>query len=184
MALFRDRYRVETARLVGRDYAEAGMYFVTVCTQGRYPWFGEIRNGVMGLSDAGCIVAQEIARTSCMRTNIVLDEWVVMPNHIHAIIEICPWNNVDPVMKCRRDVSADIAILIPLCRPRPSSLGSIVGNIKSASTSRIWAAGQSDFGWQTRFHDHIIRSDRALENIRSYIRNNPRTWERDRNYVH
>ena len=173
MPLFRDRYRVETVRLQGRDYAEAGMYFITVCTHGRYPWFGEIRNGLMGLSDAGCIVAQEITRTSRLRQNIILDEWVVMPNHIHAIVEICPWGNADPVITCRRNISADVAILIPLCRLRPSSLGSIVGNIKSASTSRIWKAGYPDFKWQSNFYDRIIRSDRALENIRSYIRNNP-----------
>ncbi len=159
------------------------MYFVTACTHGQYPWFGEIRSGVMGLSDAGCIVAQEIARTSCLRQNIILNEWVVMPNHMHAIIEICPWDNVDPVETARCAVSTDVATIIPLPRLKPSSIGSIIGRIKGASTKRIHEIGHHDFGWQTRFYDHIIRSDRALENIRSYIRENPRTWERDRNFM-
>ncbi|OGJ61308.1 hypothetical protein A3C37_04965 [Candidatus Peribacteria bacterium RIFCSPHIGHO2_02_FULL_53_20] len=183
MTLFRHRYRVESTRLPGQDYAEHGIYFVTVCTHDRHPWFGEIRNGVMGLSEAGCIVAQEIARTACIRTNVVLDEWVVMPNHIHAIIEICPWNNVDPVETHRWCVSTWIAECIPLCRRKPSSIGSIMAQVKSISTKRIRAIGYGDFAWQSRFYDHVIRSDRALENIRSYIRNNPRMWKRDRNYV-
>ncbi|TSC97071.1 MAG: hypothetical protein Greene101449_1310 [Candidatus Peregrinibacteria bacterium Greene1014_49] len=56
MTLFKDRYRVETARLRGWNYAQQGVYFVTICTKGRAHWFGEIRRGIMGLSGVGCIV--------------------------------------------------------------------------------------------------------------------------------
>jgi len=61
------------------------------------------------------------------------------------------------------------------------SLGAIVGQIKSVCTKRIWAAGYTDFGWQSRFYDRIVRDEMALERAREYIRNNPLKWERDRN---
>jgi putative transposase len=62
------------------------------------------------------------------------------------------------------------------------SLGAIIGQIKSARTKRIWAAGTTDFAWQSRFHDDIIRDDESLQRIRTYIIDNPGTWTEDRYY--
>lgn len=177
MTLFHDRFRIESSRMPGKDYADPGMYFVTMCTRGRVRWFGEIRHGIMGLSDVGCIVAQEIQRTQMVRSNVQLDAWIVMPDHIHIMVELLPNVSGDIVETCRRHVSTRVAIIIPLCRPRPSSVGSIVNHIKSISTKRIWSMGYRDFAWQPRFHDSILRTGHAVDAVRAYIRRNPVVWD-------
>ena len=87
----------------------------------------------MGLNDLGCIVAEEIQRTTEIRSGVMIDRWVVMPNHLHLIIKILPvCDNI--VETSRRDVSTGVTELIPLPRLRPRSLGAIINHIKSAST--------------------------------------------------
>ena len=88
MSLFRNKYRIESARLKGYDYAEAGAYFVTVCTKGMQCWFGDVVNGEMQLSAIGNIVADEWMKTERIRANVTLDAWVIMPNHLHGIVVI------------------------------------------------------------------------------------------------
>ena len=72
----------------GYDYAQGGVYFVTICTQGRENLFGEIKGGEMRLSGIGEVVKSEWLKTPEMRPNVTLDEWIIMPNHIHGIITI------------------------------------------------------------------------------------------------
>jgi putative transposase len=172
---FRDRYRVESARLPGWDYRTAGWYFVTVCTKDRIPFFGRVVDGDVILSRMGEIVTEEWQRTPEVRPNVVLDEWILMPNHLHGIIVIV--DTPDPVETPRRGVSTTTGQ-----RLMAGSLGAIMGQIKSVCTKRIWAAGDTDFGWQSRFHEHIIRDEGSLQRIRQYIINNPRTWTEDRYY--
>lgn len=183
MTLFRDKFRIESIRKRGRDYRSSGKYFVTICTKNRISWFGEIQNGIVGLSDIGCIVTDEIQRTSLIRSYVDINSWIVMPNHIHAIIEICPMICDDIVETQRRCVSTDVAILISLCRVTPCSLGAIIRQIKSESTKRIRSMGYEQFAWQPRFYDHIIRNELSLDVICSYIANNPAKWMHDRNYI-
>ena len=104
MALYRGRYRVESARLPGYDYASAGWYHVVLCTNGRSPWFGEVVNGIMGLSSAGCIVVDEWLRTPHVRPYVAVDAWIVMPNHVHGILGLTT-SESDPVETPRRGVS-------------------------------------------------------------------------------
>jgi len=181
MHLFRETYRVESLRLPGRDYAAPGMYFVTLCTAGQHCWFGEIRNRMMGLNNQGCIVADEIQGTALVRQNVIIDRWVIMPNHVHVIIVIQTMDDVSVVETSRRDVSTNVAELIPLFRFRARSLGSVVNHIKSACTKRIRAMGHDDFAWQSGFYDHIVRNEKSLSNIQQYILNNPINWKKDRN---
>jgi len=86
MTKYKNRYRAETTRLKGWDYTTAGWYFVTICTRNRKPYFGEILDDEMHLSSIGKILADEWQETALMRPYISLDEWVIMPNHIHGII--------------------------------------------------------------------------------------------------
>ncbi|TSC57442.1 MAG: hypothetical protein Greene041662_951, partial [Candidatus Peregrinibacteria bacterium Greene0416_62] len=165
MTIFQDRYRVETSRLRGKDYGEVGTYFVTMCTKGREHWFGEVRNERMILNTVGMIVAEEIVKTPLLRKYIVIDTWIVMPNHVHMIVDILPNSETSTVETARCAVSQDVAILIPMPRLKPNSLGSIVGRIKAASAWRIRKAGYRNFAWQERFHDRILRTDRAIENV-------------------
>jgi hypothetical protein len=102
--LFKDRYRSESARMKGWDYASTGYYFVTICTRGRECWLGNVVDGVMDLSSAGVIVAEEWQKTESIRENVALDEWVIMPNHIHGIIVI----NELPSVETHCDASLSI----------------------------------------------------------------------------
>jgi len=170
---------------VGVDYASPGRYFVTVCTADRDTTFGEIRNGIMGLNDAGCIVADEIEHTPMVRPYVAIDDWIVMPNHVHMIVTIRPSNpdarNAHPVETHRRCVSTSVGQCIPLCRRRPHTLGSIIAQWKSICTKRIRTMGHVHFVWQPNYFDRIIRSPSGLFRIRRYIKMNPRQWEQDKN---
>ena len=175
MTKFKDKYRVESTRLPGWDYASAGWYFVTICTRDRVPFLGDVVDGEMYLSPIGEIVAEEWQRTPQVRSNVTLDEWVIMPNHIHGIIVIVA--GTPRVKTPRRGVSTTGRGGPTL---RSGSLGAIVGQIKSVCTKRIWAAGHADFAWQSRFYDHIVRNQASLQRIRAYIANNPAKWAEDR----
>ena len=178
MALFNERYRIEPARLRGRDYSAPGHYFVTICTRNRRRFFGNVVNGVMHRSAIGEIVAEEWRRTATVRRNVQLDEWIVMPDHLHGIIRIvgpvpseepCP---PDAAQRPRR----------PAARFSPNSLGSMIGQFKSVCTKRIREAGYDDFEWQARFFDHIIRDNDSLISKRTYILENPFRWESEKCY--
>ena len=179
MTLYKNKYRIESARCSKWDYTSDGNYFVTICTHNRQCFFGDVIAGKMQLSDIGLIIAQEWQKTPQIRSNVQLDEWVVMPNHLHGIIII------NPVETFRRNVSTANDKMQPKTnnksRLKPNSLGSIIGQFKSVCTKRIWKMGFNDFRWQTRFHDHIIRDEESLHRIRQYIINNPAKWELDKN---
>jgi REP-associated tyrosine transposase len=170
MTLFKNKYRVESTRLKGWNYTAAGWYFITVCTRNRESFFGEVKNGEMHLSAIGDIVAEEWKKTAIIRPHVELDEWVVMPNHLHGILIIK--SGVDPVETPRRGISTGSQL-------KSGSVGAIIGQFKSVCTKRIWATKSKSFNWQSRFYDHIIRDERAFKNIRQYIVNNPAKWERD-----
>jgi len=172
MTLFKDKYRIESSRLKGWDYSAAGYYFVTICTQGRQCFFGDVSNGEMVLSPIGDIVSEEWQKTAQVRPNVTMDEWVVMPNHVHGIIVIH-----DPVTTPRRVVETPRrGVSTGL---KPNSLGSIVNQIKSICTKRIWEMGFDDFRWQPRFYDRILRDETALQKARHYIQENPSRWKSD-----
>lgn len=193
MTLYKNKYRIESARCQNWDYTSNGYYFVTICTQNRKYFFGDVVADKMQLSPIGKIVAEEWQKTAQIRSYIELDEWVIMPNHLHGIIIIK--NQPPPPLvetprwgvslsqpeeeTFHRNVSTKARTA--KSRLKPKSLGSIIGQIKTVCTKRIWKTGFDDFDWQDRFYDHIIRDDRSLHNIREYIINNPLKWELDKN---
>jgi putative transposase len=85
---YKNQYRIKSARLQGHDYSLDGLYFITICTKDKEHFFGEIENGKMILNDIGKIIQEEWLQTPIMRPNVFLDEWVIMPNHLHGILEI------------------------------------------------------------------------------------------------
>ena len=162
------RYRSDSIRLPWWDYSQAGWYFVTVCTNKRQCVLGEIVEGSVVLTPAGQIVEEEWWRTVTVRPNVSLDEFVIMPNHLHGILVL----NGDHKKTSHRDVSTK-------SRLKPYSLGAIIGQFKSVCTKRIRGCGFSRFGWQKNFYEHIIRDEASLGNIRQYIVDNPAKWELD-----
>jgi REP element-mobilizing transposase RayT len=165
MSPFKGRYRIESTRLLRWDYASAGRYFITICARGKECFFGNIVNGDVRLSSIGEIVAEEWLRTPTIRKSVELDEWIVMPNHLHGILVL-----TDTDKTPRRGVSTGSEL-------RSGSVGAIIGQFKSVCTKRIWALGQHGFAWQPRFHDRVIRDEAELLSTRRYIIENPLRWE-------
>jgi putative transposase len=85
---FHNKYRVDSARLRGYDYSRPGAYFITICTKNRVHYFGKIIDGKMALNNIGKIVECEWIRSFEIRKELLRDEWIVMPDHIHGIIII------------------------------------------------------------------------------------------------
>ncbi len=195
MTLYKDRYRAESARLKDWDYASAGYYFVTICTRDRLCTLGDVVDGCIRLSPVG-----EMARTIWQEIPdhvqvAELDEFVIMPNHLHGIVVI------QDVRDVRRDVACYVSTVastgtgntgadsptggaptsaMALISPKTGSLGAIIRSYKSAVTH--WCRkNDHDFAWQARFHDEIIRDENMLDRIREYICNNPLQWELDQN---
>jgi putative transposase len=176
VTLFQGKYPVESARLPGWDYSSPGAYFVTLCTKGMLNWFGDVVDGTMQFSPIGEIVADEWRRTEQIRPGVSLDQWIVMPNHLHGIVVIheTPW--VEPHL--------DASLQEPKRNefgPQRNNLASIIRGFKSASTKRIHIVGCQEFSWQPRYYDHIIRNEKSFNKIREYIANNVMQWEFDRN---
>jgi REP element-mobilizing transposase RayT len=163
MTLFKNKYRIESTRLKNWNYASAGWHFITICTKNRELFFGDVKTGDMVLSATGEIVSEEWLKAEEIRSNVDLDEWIVMPNHVHGIIVLT--HTIASTSKGKL---------------KANSASSIIGQFKSACTKRIWASGLNSFDWQPRFYDEIIRSKTQLTNIRQYIANNPLKWELDK----
>lgn len=176
--VYRGKYRIPSARLQTYDYRSPGWYFVTICTKDRVPWFGNIQNGIMGLSDVGCVVADIWQRIPFIRDNVQLDSWILMPDHIHGIIIINDIDHKTIVEADQWSASTDVASLIPLSRRTSNSLGSIIAQFKSVCTKRITSIGYPNFAWQTRFYDSILWDIDHINNVRRYIRLNPIRWKK------
>jgi REP element-mobilizing transposase RayT len=174
MTLFKNIYRIVSTRLRGWDYSAAGYYFVTLCTKNRHNFFGDVVNGEMILIPIGDIVGREWIKTATIRPNVRMDEWIIMLDHIHGIIVIH-----DPV-ETPRHVVVETPRRGVSTTWKPNSLGSIINQIKSICTKRIWESGYSDFRWQSRFYDCILRNELSLQKARHYIQDNPLNWELDK----
>jgi REP element-mobilizing transposase RayT len=202
---FMGKYRNSSARLQNWDYAWNAPYFITICTKNREYYFGEIIDGKMQLSNIGTIANIMWYEIKNHTNTAELDEFVVMPNHIHGILilnndyqnEMDGKNNNEnsnDIGDCNGDVGTRHAL--PLQSPTSSSppltigqqrfqnqgkntVSSIIGSYKSAVTKHARRLGYT-FAWQSRFHDHIIRDDESFQRIKKYIENNPLNWGKDK----
>ena len=187
-------------RLKGYDYTQQGAYFVTICTHQRNCLFGEIVDGEMKLNTNG-----EIARGSWLSIprhfqNVELDEFVIMPNHLHGIILIVNNSEVEfsevegEALAISNDQNqqnlsrqcfaptVNTGETIKINGTKPQSLAAIIQNYKSVSTRQINRINkaQGSVIWQRNYYEHIIRDEEALNNIRQYIFNNPINWVEDK----
>ena len=163
------RHHRQSIRLKGYDYAQAGVYFVTIVAWRREMLFGDIVDGEMKLSEWGDIVRNEWERTAIVRPNVELGEYVVMPNHIHGILIF------------HEHVGATGPVAPTKTTLKSGSLGAVIGQFKSIVTKRINRL-QNVSGrpiWQRNYFERIIRNDREWENIHRYIESNPSMWDED-----
>jgi len=162
-------------RWLGYDYKYPGLYFITICTDGRHPMLGEIVNYEMKLNELGEIVKQQLLWLHQHFSHVRLDEWIIMPNHIHLIIEIN--YNFD-------DTKTGYTDSVGNGRDRSlqgKPLYDVIGAFKTTSSKMIHQIGRVDFKWQKSFHDRVIRNQQELSNKRDYIIGNPAKWAEDRN---
>ena len=182
---FQNKYRIASSRLKNWDYGWHAAYFVTICTQNREHYFGDLVNGSMQLSEIGKIVDAEWLKTFEMRPdmNLMMGAYVIMPNHFHGIVIIGdnPYNT-GLVMERRNAmhcVSTDTTK--NKFGPQSKNLASIICGFKIGVTKNARIIN-ADFAWQSRYYDHIIRNDESLFRIRNYIKNNPLKWMKDKFY--
>ena len=162
-------YRQST-RLRDFDYAGGGSYYVTICSYERACTFSDVVAEKIELKEIGSIIEREWIATPMIRPGVILDSYVVMPNHMHLTF----------YSPDSRDGSVGRAATRPYTAPR--SLSSIIGQFKSTVTRAVRRLyGKPDLEvWQRGFYDHVIRDNRDLERIREYIRTNPLRWAFDR----
>ena len=158
-------------RLPDYDYTQVGAYFITICTHNRMPLFGDVVNEEMRLNEAGRIAEKVWRQIPDHFDNVVIDVFVVMPNHVHGIIVIT-----------HKHVGARHAS--PLHRahqPSKGTLGTIVGSYKSAVSKQINRTRETSGAtvWQRNYYEHVIRNETALHDIRQYIVHNPAKWADD-----
>ena len=204
---YKDRYRIPSARAWWHQY-NGGTYFVTICTKDREHFFGEIENNVMTLSEIGECLKEQILATPKKRPDMNMDipTFAIMPNHVHLIAVIggnvynTPVDYLDGESEVRRIQSEVRRIQSEVRRiqcevrriqcvsttentfsPQSKNLASIIRGIKTVTTSFALNKGLS-FGWQSRFHDHIVRNIDELNKIANYIENNVTNWEDDEFY--
>lgn len=146
-----------------------GLYFVTICTKNRGHYFGEISDGKMNLTDVGKFADEQFRKVTEHYHYAEIPLWVVMPDHIHAIVII----NNDKIPQEQNQHSnmspQEIANM-------QGWLSVVVGGLKSSITK--YANSNSIlFGWQSRFYDYIIRDSAEMNSIAEYIENNVALWE-------
>ena len=189
---FRNKYRISSARLSTWDYSSNGAYFITICTKDREHYFGEIVDSKMKLSGIGVFAITCWANIPNHFPHFHLDEFIIMPNHIHGIVMIeKPYidNNSLPhivetghALSLRKPTTEESEKKPTHLRFRNqgrNTISSMVSSFKSAVTRR-YNENKIRFGWQTRFHDHIIRDVDEFYTIRNYIINNPANWNDDK----
>ena len=162
-------------RLSGYDYSQGGAYFVTICVNKRQGLLGPIINNQMQLNHYGKIADTSWTYLAQAYPYVELDEWIIMPNHLHGIIFIAPDNIIST--DCRGGSRT-----APTGARKIKSLGRLIGAFKTISTKQInftrKISGASF--WQRNFYEHVIRDDHSLNCIREYIVTNPLQWDLDR----
>lgn len=194
-------HKRKSIRLKGYDYSQEGLYFITICVKDRECLFGKIENGEMILNELGNIADNFWMEIPKHYPQIELHEYVVMPNHLHGVIEIITTDNATGgVVGTRHGVSlpdtTDNTVGTShgmslqhqshdrkFGKPITGSISTIINQYKSSVKRWCNKNGHEYFQWQSRFHDHIIRSADDYLKISNYIVNNPAKWQEDKFYA-
>jgi putative transposase len=175
-----ETHRRRSIRLKHYDYTQTGFYFITLCVQNKESLFGEITQNDMYLNDAGKMIEAQWLALQHRFPNIQLHEYIVMPNHFHAILEV--ENKVVVTHQIGRPQG---------CAPTVSnvnkSIGDMIGAFKSITTveyihgikTHQWQSFDGKL-WQRNYWEHVIRHEQSLNDIAQYIINNPQNWEMDK----
>ncbi len=165
------RLQRRSIRLRNYDYAQPGAYFVTICTHQRELFFDD---EVMRRCAEDCWLA-----IPDHIPYVDLDEWVVMPNHLHGIIVIAEGSDTG-LSGVGVQLNASTGQRRSVVSPRRGTLGVIVRTYKAAVTTCCREGNHAEFAWHRNYYEHVIRNERELRAIRQYIADNPLKWSLDR----
>jgi len=173
------------------DYSQEGLYFITICTSNHKRLFGYIDNGEMVLDGFGEIAHNEWYRTGEMRKDIILQEFVIMPNHMHGIIEINDSTRRGTMLRAlvhrdtRNQGTKHCAPTEQFGKPTSNTIPTIVRGFKSTVTRQINNIRNTPGHpvWQRSYYEHIIRNEKSYSHISEYIRYNPEKWMEDKYYM-
>ncbi len=173
MERYKNKYRIEPARLKNWDYGSHGLYFITICTKDREYYFGDIHVETHNYASLQATAIGNIAEKFWKEIPqhfpfVELDAFVVMPNHIHGILF---FNKPDYDEWSPNKFG-----------PQSQNLASVIRAYKS-SVKRQANINKITFEWRSRYYDHVIKSEKDLHNIRNYIFNNPEKWNKDKNNI-
>ncbi len=182
-------------RLKGYDYSQAGAYFITICCQDRACLFGKIADGRMVLNDAGKIANECWLQIPEHFPKVILHEHIVMPNHVHGIIELdstvtvgvqndagdvgvqdfepLRGQNFEPQRRRQNEFQKII----------PRSIGSIIRGYKIGVTKWFRNNTEIQIVWQRNYYEHILRNERSYQIISNYIIDNPAKWNADKFFI-
>ncbi|MDD3536376.1 MAG: hypothetical protein PHC50_09565 [Candidatus Cloacimonetes bacterium] len=147
-------------RLRDYDYTKGGAYFITICCHNKECLFGDMDEGYLRLNQYGNIVHDEWIKTRHLRENIILEDFIVMPNHFHGII----------ILEKKKSLNEAGEIIAP------ATLGDVVRGFKTAVTVQMRKAGFTGTVWQRGYYDHIIRNQFDSNATVAYIIANPTKW--------
>jgi len=161
----------KSIRMKSWNYSDPSDYFITICTHERENLFGEVIDGIMVLNNIGKIAQDCWYDLPNHYPHIYLDEFVIMPNHIHGVITILADDHI---------VGAG---LNPAPTEKPYKLSEIIRGFKTFSARKINEIKNTKGNpvWQRNYYEHIIRNQQSYDEIYAYILSNPQTWDRDRN---
>jgi putative transposase len=184
-----EKHHRRSIRLPDYNYAQAGAYFVTICTYRKQCWFGDVKQGEMQLNQIGQIVIQEWLKSSEIRQEIELDEWVLMPNHLHGIVWIKDQDQGRSDRQSDTEGLNQEGLRQEGLRRKPlqsRSLGSFVSGFKASVTRHVNLIRYNSAlpFWQRNYYESIIRDETHLSNIREYIWNNLQNWDDDEEHPH
>ena len=178
-------------RLSGYDYSQGGLYFITICTHERVLTFGNISDKKMILSPCGETANKFWESIASHFNNVKLHEHIVMPNHIHGIVEIAGAINQGAINQGAINRAPTAAAATTAATT--AAVGGFAGTMNPmlcVNLSRIirWYKGrttyecrkmQLEFAWQRNYYEHIIRTEQDYVHIAQYIKNNPAKWQED-----
>lgn len=198
---FQNKYRIPSARLQNWDYRWNASYFVTICTRNRKHYFGDIADGKIQLSEIGQMAKEYWGEIPKHFSFVQSGAFVIMPNHVHGIVIIDrPDNDNNDGRDAECDVERNMGVgtntadhqtthqprktnpsrtTAALKKWKPASLGVIINQYKRIVTINARKI-DAEFGWQSRFHDHIIRNPQSFQKIETYIIENPKNWKQDK----
>lgn len=161
-----NRYpRRKVIRLQHYDYTQDGLYFITICIQDRLCLFGKIVDNQMYLNEAGDMIKAAYIELGSYFSSVKCLDYVIMPNHIHFIIQI------------ENNINQSISLFDVIQRFKSITNSNYIKNVKI----KDWKPFNKKL-WQRSYYEHIIRDEKDYLNIAEYIEFNPYNWQKDALY--